>query len=77
MNTRVYAHSAAHRRAGAPNQAIDCNRVLVIQQYRFLRQNHGLTAPMARDRLHQIMFIGVCGGHYVPSTTASSRAVAA
>lgn len=72
MNTRVYAHSAAHRRAGAPNQAIDCSRVLVIQQYLILRKYHGLSASNARDRLHQIMFIGVTADRYVPSTPAVS-----
>ena len=30
----------------------------------------GLRPGMARDRLHQIMFIGVTGGRFVPSTTA-------
>ena len=70
MNTRIYAHSAAERRHGFPNQAIDCSRVLAVQQYLFLRKIHGLSAESARDRLHQILFIGVTGGRYVPSTTA-------
>jgi hypothetical protein len=70
--TRIYAHSAAERRHGCPNQAIDCSRVLAVQQYLFLRKIHGLSAGNARDRLHQIMFIGVTGGRYVPSTTAVS-----
>jgi len=70
--TRIYAHSAAERRHGSPNQAIDCSRVLAVQQYLFLRKLHGLRPGMARDRLYQIMFIGVTGGRYVPSTTAVS-----
>ena len=70
--TRIYAHSAAERRHGWPNQAIDCNRTLAVQQYRFLRRHHGLRPGMARDRLYQILFIGVTGGRYVPSTTAVS-----
>ena len=73
MITRIYAHSAAERRHGCPNQAIDCSRVLAVQQYLFLRKIHGLRPGMARDRLHQIMFIGVTGcSRYVPSTTAVS-----
>lgn len=76
MITRIYAHSAAERRHGWPNQAIDCSRVLAVQQYRFLRKIHGLSAENARDRLHQIMFIGVTG-RYVPSTTAVHRPVEA
>ena len=72
MITRIYAHSAAERRHGSPNQAIDCSRVLAVQQYRFLRKIHGLSASNARDRLHQIMFIGVTADRYVPSTTAVS-----
>jgi len=72
VNTRIYAHSAAERRHGSPNQAIDCSRTLAVQQYLFLRRHHGLSASNARDRLHQIMFIGVTGGRYVPSTTAVS-----
>lgn len=70
MITRIYAHSAAERRHGSPNQAIDCNRTLAVQQYLFLRRHHGLRPGMARDRLYQILFIGVTGGRYVPSTTA-------
>ena len=70
MITRIYAHSAAERRDGCPNQAIDCSRVLAVQQYRFLRKIHGLSAENARDRLYQILFIGVTGCWYVPSTTA-------
>lgn len=72
MITRIYAHSAAERRHGSPNQAIDCNRTLAVQQYLFLRRHHGLRPRMARDRLYQTMFIGVTGGRYVPSTTAVS-----
>jgi len=68
--TRIYAHSAAERRDGCPNQAIDCSRVLAVQQYLFLRKIHGLSAESARDRLYQILFIGVTGCWYVPSTTA-------
>ena len=77
MITRIYAHSAAERRHGSPNQAIDCNRTLAVQQYLFLRRHHGLRPRMARDRLYQIMFIGVTGGRYVPSTTAVHRPVEA
>ena len=77
MITRIYAHSAAERRHGSPNQAIDCNRTLAVQQYLFLRKIHGLSAENARDRLHQIMFIGVTGGRYVPWTSLGLRAVEA
>ena len=76
MITRIYAHSAAERRHGSPNQAIDCSRVLAVQQYLFLRRHHGLRPCMARDRLYQIMFIGVTGRN-VPSTTAVHRPVEA
>lgn len=41
MITRIYAHSAAERRHGSPNQAIDCNRTLAVQQYLFLRRRAG------------------------------------
>ena len=71
MNTRIYAHSAAERRHGSPNQAIDCIRVLAVQQYLFLRKIHWLSPSAARDRLYRIMFIGVLGA-FVPSTTAVS-----
>lgn len=77
MITRIYAHSAAERRHGSPNQAIDCIRTLAVQQYLFLRRHHGLRPGMARDRLYQILFIGVTGGRYVPSTTAVHRPVEA
>ena len=69
VNTRIYAHSAAERRHGSPNQAIDCIQTLAVQQYLFLRKIHGLSPSNARDRLYQIMFIGVTGA-FVPSTTA-------
>ena len=72
MITRIYAHSAAERRHGWPNQAIDCDRTLAVQQYRFLRKIHGLRPSAARDRLYQIMFIGVTADRYVPSTPAVS-----
>lgn len=77
MITRIYAHSAAERRHGSPNQAIDCSRALAVQQYLILRKIHGLSASNARDRLHQIMFIGVTSDRYVPSTTAVHRPVEA
>lgn len=75
MITRIYAHSAAERRHGSPNQAIDCNRTLAVQQYLFLRKIHGLSAENARDRLHQIMFIGVTGGGMKPAQLPAAREV--
>lgn len=67
MKTKIYAHSRAARADGSPGQAIECSRVLAVQQYRFLRRD-GLSPRVARDRLFAILFIGTINARFVNGT---------
>ena len=71
-DTLIYAHPRWRRAQGCPNQAMRCCRVLVLQQYRWMRRD-GIPAERARDYVFNCMFIGSIGW-YVSGTTAKAVA---